>query len=102
MVNWGGDFSFYQAIDIRIDTRIDIRITISISTISMTTKFRKRVHLEELTQTRLIKEMASSRQYSRDKLETCVYYHSVYGDQTKTIISPLPQRLWQPTWQDDD
>ena len=73
MVKWGGNFSFYQAIDIRIDTRIDIRIAISIFTISMTTTFRKEVHLEELTQTRLIKQMTSSRQYSRDKLKACVH-----------------------------
>ena len=73
MVKWGGNFSFYQAIDIRIDTRIDIRIAISIFIISMTTTFRKGVHLEELTQTRLIKQMTSSRQYSRDKLKACVH-----------------------------
>ena len=57
--NQGGEFSFFQGIYIRID----LRIAIFISIIPMTTKFVKQVHPQELTQTRLIKQvlMTSSR-----------------------------------------
>ena len=40
-----------------IHERIDTRINISISIRPMATKFRKQVHLENLTQMRLIKQM---------------------------------------------
>ena len=61
MVNRGGKFSFFQGINRRIDVRVDI----SISTRPMATKFVKQVHLQELSQMRLIKQMlvTSSRQY---------------------------------------
>ena len=60
MAGVGGEFSFFRGNHVRID----IRIFISIFTRPMTTKFVKVVHLEELTQMRLIKQilMTSSRQ----------------------------------------
>ena len=56
MTNQGGKFSFFQGIHIRIDISISIR--------PMTTEFSKQIHLQELTQMRLIKQVlvTSSRQ----------------------------------------
>ena len=48
-----GEFGFFQGIHVRIDIRIDI----SISVRSMITKFAKQVHLQDLTQMRLIKQV---------------------------------------------
>ena len=53
MTDRGGEFSFFWGIQLTIDIRIDISIFIR----SMTTKFGKEQHLEELTQMRLIKQM---------------------------------------------
>ena len=52
MVDQGCDFNFFR--DVRVET--DIRIDIAISIRPMTTKLGKHVHLEELTQMRLIKQ----------------------------------------------
>ena len=51
MADRGGEFSFLQGIHVRIAIRIDIFIFIR----PMTTKFGKQVHLQDLTQMRLIK-----------------------------------------------
>ena len=53
MVDLGGKFSFPWGMNVRIDIRIDI----SISIWPMTTKFNNQVHLEELTQVRLMKQV---------------------------------------------
>ena len=53
MVDGDGNFSFSRVIHIRMDIRIDISISIR----PMTTKFGKQVHLEELTQIELIKQV---------------------------------------------
>ena len=50
MVEWGGVLSFFQGILVRTDIRLDVSISISIATI----KFDKQVHLENLTQVRLM------------------------------------------------
>ena len=49
MVDQGEKFSFFRDIHIKIDTRVDI----SISLRPMTTKFGKRLDIEELTNLRL-------------------------------------------------
>ena len=58
MVNWGGGFSelFMQELRWVFCVRIDI-FDISIPIRPMTTKFSKQVHVEELTQKRLIKQV---------------------------------------------
>ena len=53
MVDLGGKFSFLCGMNVRIDIRIDIFISIR----PMTTKFNNQVHLEELTQVRLMKQV---------------------------------------------
>ena len=53
MVDLGGKFSFLWGMNVRIDIRIDISISIR----PMTTKFNNQVHLEELTQVRLMKQV---------------------------------------------
>ena len=53
MVDGDGNFSFSRVIHIRMDIRTDISISIR----PMTTKFGKQVHLEELTQIELIKQV---------------------------------------------
>ena len=53
MTDRGGEFSFFWGINVRIDIRIDISISIR----PMATTFSKQVHLDELTQIRLIKQM---------------------------------------------
>ena len=53
MVDRDGEFSFFQGIHVRIGSRIDI----SISVRPMITKFGKHVHLQNLTQVRLIKQV---------------------------------------------
>ena len=60
MAGAGGELSFFRGNHVRIDIRIFISIFIS----PMTTKFVKVVHLEVLTQMRLIKQvlMTLSRQ----------------------------------------
>ena len=49
MVDLGGEFTFFKSIHVRIDISISIR--------TMTIMFGKMVHLEELTQIRLIKQV---------------------------------------------
>ena len=46
MADRGGEFSFFQGIHVRIDISISVR--------PMITKFGKQVHLQDLTQMRLI------------------------------------------------
>ena len=53
MADRGGECSFFQGIPVGTDIRIDI----SISMRPIITKFGKQVHLRELTQMRLIKQM---------------------------------------------
>ena len=53
MADQGGEFSFFQDIHVRIDIRSDISISIR----PITTKFGKQVHLQDLTQMRLIKQV---------------------------------------------
>ena len=53
MADWGGELSFFQDIHVRTDIRIDISISIR----PMASKFGKEVHLGELTQMRLIKQV---------------------------------------------
>ena len=48
-----GEFGFFQGIHVRIDIRIDI----SISVRAMITRFANQVHLQDLTQMRLIKQV---------------------------------------------
>ena len=50
MADIGSELSFFQGIYVKIDIRIDI----SISTRPMTIKFGKQVHLQDLTQMKLI------------------------------------------------
>ena len=50
MADPGGEFRFFQGILERIDMRIDISISIR----PMTTKFGEQLHLQDLTQMRLI------------------------------------------------
>ena len=69
MADRRSEYSFLQVIHIRIDNEIDIFISIR----PMTTKFRKQIHLEELTQLKLIKQV-TSRSGSRNKLKT-LYLH---------------------------
>ena len=51
MLNRGGEFRFFQGICVRTARRIDISISIR----PKTTKFEKPLHLQDLTQMRLIK-----------------------------------------------
>ena len=50
MADLGGEFRFFQGILERIDMRIDISVSIR----PMTTKFGEQLHLQDLTQMRLI------------------------------------------------
>ena len=50
MADLGGEFRFFQGILEKIDMRIDISISIR----PMTTKFGEQLHLQDLTQMRLI------------------------------------------------
>ena len=49
----GGELSFFQNIHVRVDIRIDISILIG----PIHTKFGKQVHLQDLTQMRLMKQV---------------------------------------------
>ena len=64
MSNWGNEFSFFQGIHVRIDVRTDVRTDISISVRPTIIKSGSQVHLQDLTQMRLIKQVlvTSSRQ----------------------------------------
>ena len=92
----GDEFTFFQGIYVRIDISIFIR--------PMITKFDKQIHLQELTQLRLIKmgmvQLGRMVAYldkfhpikSNDPLIT---WSCKITWQTKIVISPLPQCLWQ-------
>ena len=56
MVDRGGEFSIFQVIQVGFDIRIDI----SISVRRMITKFGKQMHLHNLTQIRLFKQVLVS------------------------------------------
>ena len=53
MADRDGEFSFFQ----RIHVRIGIRIDISISIRPMITRFGNQIHLQDLTQIRIIKQV---------------------------------------------
>ena len=53
MADCGGEFSFLHLIQVRIDIRIDISIPMR----PLITKFGNQVHLQDLTQMRLIKQV---------------------------------------------
>ena len=53
MVDRGGEFNFFQGIHVRIDIRTNIFISIT----SMITTFGKQLHLQNLNQMRLIKQV---------------------------------------------
>ena len=53
MVDQDNEFSFFRGNHVRIDIRIHILIFMK----PMTTKFGKQIHLEELTEIRLIKQV---------------------------------------------
>ena len=53
MADLGSEFTFFQDIHVSSDTRIDISISIR----PMTTKFAKKIHLQELTQIKLTKQV---------------------------------------------
>ena len=53
MADRDGEFRFFQDVHVRIDIRIGISRFIR----PMTTKFEKQVHLQDLTQLRLIKQV---------------------------------------------
>ena len=92
MADWGGEFSFFQDIYVRIDIRIDISISIR----SMTTKFGKQVHVGELTQMRLIEVTNLEQLLPIMLLYPLVTWPFEITWQTINTISPLPQCLWQP------
>ena len=67
MPDRGGEFSSLQDILVRTDIRIDISISIRF----MITKFGKEVHLQDLTQVRLIKHvLLTYRYYVKTTLQT--------------------------------
>ena len=79
MVDWGSKFSFFQGIHVRIDLRIDISISIG----SMATKYGRQVHLEELTQMKLIKQvMVMSSNQDHMRILKHLLYQSSFGHQT--------------------
>ena len=53
MADWDGEFIFFQGIQIRTNIIIDISMSIR----PMTTKFGKKVHLQDLTKMKLIKQV---------------------------------------------
>ena len=53
MTDRGGEFTFFQGIHVIFNIRTDISISIK----PITTKFGKQVHLQDLTQIRLIKQV---------------------------------------------
>ena len=56
MVSQGGGFSFFRGVHVRIDRKTDISISIR----PTTTKFGKQIHLEKLTETRLMKQVLTA------------------------------------------
>ena len=53
MADWDGEFIFFQGIQIRTNIIIDISMSIR----PMTTKFGKKVYLQDLTKMKLIKQV---------------------------------------------
>ena len=53
MVDRDGELSFFQGIHVKIDIRVDIAISMR----PKITKFGKQVHLQDMTQMRLIKQV---------------------------------------------
>ena len=53
MANWRNEFCFFRGIHVRVDARTDISISIR----PMTTNVGNQVHLEDLTQKRLTKQV---------------------------------------------
>ena len=53
MADRGGEFRFFQGIHVRIDITIDILISIK----PIIAKFGKQLHLQDLAQMRLIKQL---------------------------------------------
>ena len=53
MTDRGGEFTIFQGIHVIFNIRTDISISIKL----ITTKFGKQVHLQDLTQIRLIKQV---------------------------------------------
>ena len=53
MVDWGSEFSFFRSIHVRIDMKIGVAISIGL----MTTKFDEQVHLKNLIQMTLIRQV---------------------------------------------
>ena len=92
MADQGSEFSFYQS----ILKGIHIRIDASISMRPMATKFSKQVHLEELIQMGLIKQvlvmpspedhMASHKDHVTNKY---LHYQSAYGHQYSRMVTYL-------------
>ena len=78
MADQGGGFNFFQRVGVRIDITIDISVSIRL----MTTTFGKQVHLQELTEMRLTKQM----------LVTSSHQDHV----TNKNISSLPECIWPP------
>ena len=80
MTDRGGEFTFFQGIHVIFNIRTDISISIK----PITTKFGKQVHLQDLTQIRLIKQvLVTVTSRSRDKLKALyLHYKSAYGHQT--------------------
>ena len=79
MADWDGEFIFFQGIQIRTNIIIDISMSIR----PMTTKFGKKVYLQDLTKMKLAGagDVLTSR--SRDKLKSLyLKYQSVYGHHT--------------------
>ena len=79
MANRGGEFSFFQGIGVRIDVRIDISTSIK----RMIINFGKQVHLHDLTQTRLIKQVLVTL-LRQDHVTNWKHLHylSAYGHKT--------------------
>ena len=67
MADRGGEFRFFQGIHVRIDITIDILISIK----PIIAKFGKQLHLQDLAQMRLIKQLlvTLSHQYHVTKLK---------------------------------
>ena len=56
MADRGGEFRFFQGIHVRIDITIDILISIK----PIIAKFGKQLHLQDLAQMRLIKQLLAT------------------------------------------
>ena len=95
MVNRGSEFKFLQGIHVRIDVRIDISISIR----PMTIKFGKQLHLQNLTITRLIKQVLVT-SLRRDHQSTRVPMATTRGMMVTYLEWILPIKSDDPliTW----